>query len=299
MNKFSMLISAICIAGLLLCGCSAEDDVSTSSESTAETATTTTTAAEEVTEPPITERELEPAEGTYVYDNAGILDSASLSECNDYCEWLYENYLINAAVVTTADLGELSPEEYAANAYIDIYEGKGSGLLLLINNDTNKDYLYKTGSCLNSIDEETEKEAFYWATREIVSGDCKTAVLRMMQLGEMCSQYVFDNAGVFSSEEADVLEKACNEASADISVLATTNSTGTPNLDICRTYYERRYQDKQGYMIMLDTASGTITVVTGSEAISGYDSELESADKLAASGNYTGAVSAMIAALKG
>lgn len=299
MNKFSMLISAACFAALLLCGCSAEDNVSSSSDSTAETAVVTTAATEEVTEPPITEHELEPAEGTYVYDNAGILDSASIAECNDYCEWLYENYLINAAVVTTAELAELTPEEYSANAYIDIYEGKGSGLLLLVNNDTNNDYLYKTGSCLNSIDEETEKESFYWATREIVSGDYKTAILRLMQLGEMCSQYVFDNAGIFTAEEADVLEQACTEASFDISVLATTNSTGTPNLDICRTYYERRYQDKQGYMIMLDTASATITVFTGSYALSGYDSELESANKLAASGNYTGAVSAMIAALKG
>lgn len=273
--------------------------MSSSSDSMAEASAVTTEATEEATEPPLIDRDIEPAEGTYVYDNAGILDSVSIAECNDYCEWLYENYLINAAVVTTAELGELTPEEYAANAYIDVYEGKGSGLLLLINNDTNKDYLYKTGSCMSAVSEAAESESFYWATKEIVSGDYKTAILRLMQLGEMCSKTVFDNAGVFTADEVEILEQACEGASAGISVLATSNSTGTPNEEICRTYYDRRYSAEKGIMIMVDTVSRTLNVTSDNPLPEALDETVESANSLAAGGDYAAAVSAVISSLKG
>ncbi len=301
MNKFSMIFLAACSAAVILCSCSAKDDADSSSADIAETTTAATTAepTEEAAAPPVADRDIEPAKGTYVYDNAGILDDSAFAECNDYSEWLYENYLINAAVVTVADLGELTPEEYAANAYIDIYEGKGSGLLLLINNDTNKDILYKTGNCLNAIDSDSESEAFYWATKELVAGDYKTAILRLMQLGEMCSQTVFDNGGIFTAEEITVLEQACEGASADISVLATTNSTGIPNEEICRTYYDRRYTEEKGIMIMLDTVSATINVTSDKPLPETLAEAVASADSLAARGDYAAAVSSVISALKG
>lgn len=295
MNKFSVLLAAVCSAAILLSGCSDKDnDGSNSSMSTAGTTAELASSAE-VTEPPVIERDIEPAEGTYIYDNAGILSADAVSECNNYCEWLYENYLINAAVVTTSSLGEHSPEEYAANAYIDIYEGKGSGLLLLINNDTNKDYLYKTGSCINSIDEETENEAFYWATREIVSGDYKTAILRLMQLGELCPQYVFDNGGIFTDEQINSLEALCSESPSDFTVLATVNSTESTNEEICRTYYHRHYKDHFGFMVMVDTVSNTVFVMKdGKVVVDLGNGVLESANQLAASGDYYGAVNAII-----
>ena len=89
--------------------------------------------------------------GKLIYDNARLLDDASYKKCSEYLHELYSRYMINSAVVTTNDLGGRSVHEYAAEAYDDIFGAGGNGLLLLINNDTNEDYLYKTGACSQFI----------------------------------------------------------------------------------------------------------------------------------------------------
>ena len=163
---------ALFLSGVLISGCSVKKAES-SEKGEIPTASDVSASAEEATENKPVERVLEPAEGTYIYDKAKLLDAETIAACNDYTEWLYKNYLINAAVVTVDKLGERSPEEFASEAYNEIYAGKGSGLLLLINNDTNQDILLKTGSCKSNISEEAEKDAFYWSTKDIVAGDYK------------------------------------------------------------------------------------------------------------------------------
>lgn len=298
MNKFSLIFLAILAAAVMLAGCSSDDKSGSASESSSKSpASEASVEASSVseTEPVTLPHGITPAEGTYIYDNAGVMDEAAFSECNDYAEWLYENYLINTAVVTIDDLGGLSAEEYAANAYQEIYGGAGSGLLLLVNNDTNKDILYKTGRCLTSIDENAEKQALYWATQDIVSGDYKSAVLRLMQLGELCPQYVFDNGGIFTDEQINSLEALCSESPSDFTVLATVNSTESTNEEICRTYYHRHYKDHFGFMVMVDTVSSTVLVMKdGKVVVDLGNGVLESANQLAASGDYYGAVNAII-----
>lgn len=137
------------------------------------------------------------------------------------------------------------------------------------------------------------------ATREIISGDYKSAILRLMQLGEACPQHIFDNAGIFNAEEIASIETLCSESGKEISVLATSNSTESTNEEICRTYYKRRYQDKDGYMIMLDTVSGTVIAVSEGDLPSGTDDKLEAASTFAASKNYINAVETAVSALKG
>lgn len=297
MRKISARLLAVLAAAVMCGGCSDESDKK-NTPSAAETISGEAGEAPAETEPPTDAivRDIKPADGTYVYDNAGVLSSADFSECNDYAGWLYEKFLINAAVVTTDDLGELTPEQYAEEAYIDIYSGRGSGLLLLINNDTNEDYLYKKGSCLSWIPESAESNALYWATQEIVSGDYKSAVLRMMQLGEYCPQYVFDNGGVFTAEQIKALESSCAGSQSGFTILATGNSTGSPNEEICRSYYNRHYKDHSGSMIMVDTVSGSVLVMKDGESVSDLgNGVLESANGLAAAGDYYGAVNAIIA----
>lgn len=299
MNKLFFPFSFIAALMIVFTGCSSDKNVKNFSSVVIDETAVTTTTSEAITEPPITERHFEAAEGNYIYDNAKILDKDVFSYCNDYCEWLYENYLINAAVVTTSELGGVTPEDYAANAYADIYDGKGSGLLLLINNDTNKDYIYKTGSCLNRIDSESEKEAFYFATREIVSGDYKSAIIRLMQLGEKCSDKIYDNAGVLNDEDVKSLENICNEANVDISVLVTRNSTEVPNEEICRTYAERRYKGEEGVFIMLDAVTGTINIAADSIYTEKLSEVIKSSETLAQNGNYIEALSNIINEMKG
>lgn len=268
--------------------------------SAASTSDVQTSSSEPATAPPVAIGSIEKAEGKFIYDNAGILSSADYDIINNYVGMLYTDYLINAAVVTSDDLGGLTPEQFAEEAYIDIYSGRGSGLLLLINNDTNEDYLYKKGSCQASVSEQDEKLAFYWATREIISGDIRNAVLRIMKLGEGGSQHIFDNVGAFSAESVSVLESACTSSSVSISVLATTNGTQSSNEEICQSYCDRRYSGEAGIMIMLDTATDTITTVSsGSTLPDSLETALTSANTLAAEKKYTEAVNSLITILKG
>lgn len=292
MNKFSLIFLAILAAVVMLAGCSSDDKSGSASESSSKSpASEASVEASSVseTEPVTLPHDITPAEGTYIYDNAGVMDEAAFSECNDYAEWLYENYLINTAVVTIDDLGGLSAEEYAANAYQEIYGGAGSGLLLLVNNDTNKDILYKTGRCLTSIDENAEKQALYWATQDIVSGDYKSAVLRLMQLGELCPQYVFDNAGVFTTEQVGALEEMCKNSASSYIVFATANSTDKTDEEIGQSYYSR-YKDGEfsGYMIMIDIASKSAFLIEDGTATS--NGSLIKANELATAGDYYNAV---------
>lgn len=295
MRKIFAGIMSVLAAAVICSGCSDDSGKTDKAPSVPENIPAELTTLPPETEPPTEAiiRDIKPADGTYVYDNAGLLSKEQFSECNDYAGWLYETFLINAAVVTTDSLGEMTPEQYAEKAYVDIYSGRGSGLLLLINNDTNEDYIYKKGSCLTAIPESAQSNALYWATQEIVSGDYKSAIMRLMQLGEYCSQYVFDNGGIFTAEEIDALETACEGASGEYSVLATGNSTGSPNEEICRSYYQRHYKDTTGTMIMVDTESSSVLVMKDGEVLN--DVSLADANTLAASGDYFGAVNALLA----
>jgi hypothetical protein len=305
LKKFSLISICALVAASALSGCSGGSEKSTadiseslSTEEAYATEADIAVATETATEP-ATEiiRNIEPAQGTYVYDNAKLLSSDDFSECNDYAEWLYENFLINTAIVTTDNLDGMTPYEYAENCYDELYNSAGTGLLLLINNDTNKDYLYKTGSCLSWIDEQTENEVFYWATQEIIGGDYKSAILRLMKLGEACPQNVFDNGGIFTAEEISELESLCTSGSENISILATSNATGKTNEEICRTYYDRHYYDTKGFMVMLDTESDTIIVVSDNPLPTDMDSVLADANELATAGSYIEALTLAVNAI--
>ncbi len=200
-----------------------------------------------------TSPELEHAEGVYVYDNANLLNKEDFDECNDYAEFLYENYLINTAVVTVSSLDGHTPAEFAEKSYNELYDDGESGLLLLINNDTHVDFLCKKGNCVEYISEDDEKSAFYTATREIVDNDYKSAVLRIMKLAENCPQYVFDNAGIFSVDEKNELIQFLENK--NISVVTVKGKSGK---ELCEQYRKRLYSDGKGCVIMIDSQSGEI-----------------------------------------
>jgi hypothetical protein len=248
---------------------------------------------ETTTEPENHDINLEPAEGTYIYDYAGLLTEDEYNDCNDYAEWVYETYLINIAVVTTNDIEGLTPEQYAEDAYNDLYGGRGSGLLFLLNNDTNEDYLFRSGNCLTYITDEKVKQALYWETKAVVMDMYSMAIRCMTTLAEQCSEYIFDNGGVFTEEQVATLEKACTGSKNSISVLATSNSTDVTNEEICREYYDRRYQDSDGVMIMVDTVTNSLTVISDTVSIP----DTTAADELAAGGDYTAAVEMLIESL--
>nr|MDE5771644.1 TPM domain-containing protein [Ruminococcus sp.] len=230
---------------------------------------------------------LEHAEGVYVYDNANLLNKKDFEECNDYAEFLYENYLINTAVVTASSLDGQTPAEFAETSYNELYDGDESGLLLLINDDTYIDFLYKKGNCADYISDDDEKSAFYTATREIVDNDYKSAVLRIMKLAESCPQYVFDNAEVFSEDEITELLQVLE--SKNISVVTVH---GKAESKLCEQYRKRLYSDGKGCVIMIDNKSGKI--FADGDLPEDFDDVLSEAQNNNVSDSYMSAVMSVI-----
>lgn len=252
LKNIFLIITFAVLSGFALCDCSGKvpemENSGIISDSEENTEITTETTTEKPTSP-----QLKHAEGVYIYDNANLLNKNDFQECNDYAGFLYENYLINTAVVTVSSLDGHTPEEFAEKSYRELYDGDESGLLLLLNDDTNVDFLYKKGNCAECISEDDEKSAFYTATREIVENDCKSAVLRIMKLAENCPQYVFDNAGIFSEDEKNELMQILENR--NISVV-TVN--GKSEKKLCEQYKKRLYGNEKGSVIMVDSRAGKI-----------------------------------------
>lgn len=282
MKKIFLAAIAASFSCLILTGCSS-DKVSKE-----------TAKNREATSQPFTERNVESADGTYIFDKASLLSAEDLRACNDYVGWLYDNKLINAAVITTNDLEGKAPYDYAVEQFNAIYEGKGSGLVVLINNATNEDIVYRTGSCLVNIGQKTADNAMYWATKEIIGGDYRSGIMRLLQLGEVCPEHMIDNSQVFAYEDIQPIEKRLSALKKDVTVLSTRNSSSIPNEEILKTYYKRKYKDGKGILLMLDINTKTIIAYSDDKLPDKLKTEIKSANELAAREDYIAAVNKAI-----
>lgn len=158
---------------------------------------------------------------------------------------------------------------------------------------------FRTGSCGVYVTDEAEKQEFYWATKEIVSGDYEGAVTRLMKLAENCPSHIFDNAGVFTSEKGAEIDSALAACNAEISVLVTSNSTGTANQELLQSYFDRHYTGTNGTMLLIDTVSKTVTAVSDGEIPQKLSTAVSKANTLAAKGEYEAAIKTITDAMGG
>ena len=263
---------------LILCGCSMKKGTDKKSGKV------------EATSQPFTEREVEETDGVFVFDDAGILDTAALKACNDYAGWLYKEKLMNTAVITVDDLGGKAPYDYASEKFNELYEGKGSGLVVLINNDTNADAVFRSGACLYSVEQKEQDDALYWATKEIFRGDYRAGIMRLLQLGELCPMHIIDNSQAFEWEQITKIEKALSACKNDVTIIVSHNNSDISNEDILKQYYSRKYKDNSGMMFMLDTTSGKIIAQSGDKLSAELEKVLKNANDLSAKGDYMNAL---------
>ena len=279
-----ILTAALAMSGY---GCSAKNKPNEDSEAIA------------ATSQPYTERDVPSASGNYVYDEKNVLSAEDKKAVNDYAEWLYKEKLINPAVIITDDIRQKAPLDYTVERFNEIYEGKGSGLIILINNDTNEDIVYKTGSCYANIDDTSQNNAMFWSTKETVNGDLRKGIMRLLQLGEICPLHIIDNAQVFDSNKIAALEKSLASCKKEMTLLASRNGSAQSNEDILKNYYKRKYGDSEGIMLMIDTNKKTIIAYSDGGMPKELESALKEADSLASKEDYYGAAGQAIEALGG
>lgn len=184
MKKF--LLTAVFFTAIL-CGCAEETgkvDVIPQEESVAEEIVTEAP-TERVTKPA---QRVTPAAGVYVYDFAERLTAEELAKCNEIAAKISNKIGISAGAVIAENLGGKVPYDYAEMCYKDLFGEAEDGILVLINDDSSYDYVYKKGICSELIDERSESEAMFHATKDIVGGNYRDGVLRLLNLGGLCGE---------------------------------------------------------------------------------------------------------------
>lgn len=313
LKKFSAA-AVLTAAMTIISGCSLKktdkaEDVSaavsttvTTEEAVSEEASAEAVSTEKATEAPKkADDKLKAETGKYVYDLAHLMTDEQKKACEDYISTLYSKYMLNAAVVTSSDLGGKAPYTYAAEAYFTIYGGEGSGLLFLINNDTNEDHLYKTGTCTHTIGAEEEKTALYTATREIVSGEYDLAVKDMLGLGEVSSERVFDEAEAFSLTEIAATDKLLEGASVPAALAAVRNesTSGKDAAALAKELFGRHFTDGKGIMIVLDVTNKKAAAYSPEHLPAGAEAGLKKANEYAAKSDWAKAAEEAAKSLSG
>lgn len=153
------------------------------------------------------ERNIQPQEDTLIYDEIGVLSKSELEHYNEYLSNLVSSRLICAAAVITDTLGGKKPDKFAEEYYHTLFGEHTSGFLLLINNDTGKDVVYREGLCAAYITDVSL--ALAQATPHLVEGNYAEALDILLPLGELMPEYIYDWSGVLTSEQlAPLLELA-------------------------------------------------------------------------------------------
>lgn len=293
-KKLLLAVSAIS-ASLLLCSCYEGTQMVSSVTFPDPTEPTTEP------DPALAEKSslIEIQNGAYIYDTVGTLTATEYSECNDYADYLYKNYLLNTAVVIADDLKGFTPEEYSALIYNDLFDDVGSGMVFLINNGDNTDILYKTGQCQRFIDETSENDELYKATTHLVVDEYKDAIMIMLKLAEKCPKNIIDNANIFSEDTAKSFSHSLESCPDSLTIIATRNNSGVSNEDTAKSYFERRYSDEDGYIILFDKKTRTVTAYNGEVIPPEKQEVISAAASIAANDDYIGALNKIIAGFGG
>ena len=284
------------VAGAFLCGCTSGTHKIPSAPMFDEPVTSEQSSAVEVQSDGTI---IEPQQGVFIYDKVATLTNTEFDECNRYAEMLYSKYLLNTAVVITDDLQGMDAESYAALAYNELYDGMGSGLLFLINNATQDDVLYKAGHCQRFIDEVSERDELYHATKELVVENYKEAILIMLKLGEKCPMNVVDNSNVFAEDTAEEFSAALADCANSVTLVATNNMSDIPNDELAKNYYDRRFSGEAGYLVLLDKKARSVTAVTQGELPPEIAEFVSAANQTAANNDFIGAANRIVSGFGG
>lgn len=216
--KRLILVSAAIALFLTGCGSkSRQQDISLPDNA----AEATVPAETETTPPrPIAERaaELQSAGDTHIFDEQGVLSDEEKEQYNNYLEWLANIRQIRAAAVITNQLGGKTPEDFSAEYYHTLFGTAPNGFLLLINNDTNRDYVYCEGACKTYISSDL---AIAKATPYLIEQKYADALEILLPVGEMVPDRVLDRCGALTPEQVEELRALADPGDSRYCVLFT------------------------------------------------------------------------------
>lgn len=205
-----MMLAALALS-LLLTGCGArlKPEPAAAQTPTEETLAVVTEAA--TTAPrPIAERaaSLQAAGDSYIFDEQNVLTDEEKKQYNNYLGWLCTSRQIKAAAVITDSLGGISAPEFARSYFETLFGGDASGFLLLVNNDTNEDQIYRAGTFASQSADPARYIAK--ATPALVEQRYADALELLLPVGETVSDRIFDQCNALTAEQRQTLAALAN-----------------------------------------------------------------------------------------
>lgn len=214
----------------------------------------------------IRERAIE-TDGKYVYDDEKILTDGEFDALNSYVAWFSKAFKISAAVVLTNDIGDSTPEEYAASAYSDYCSG--DGVLFLINNDTKEDYFYRNGLAAEYISDYDTEILFSVISPMLAMEEYVSAAERVLEEAELSlPEYISDRSATLDKDTVlecnEILKKASGENTLNIYYVL---GTGTDKMeDFAQSRFETFYGSKTNTaFLVLDGNNGNNYLIASGE----------------------------------
>ena len=179
--------------------------------------------------------------------------------------WLAKTFKINAAVVITDNIGDKEPDKYAEEYYNDLYSG--DGILFLLNNDTNTDYIYRKGFPSKFIADDDIEMLFAEISPLLVKGDYMSAAKRVLETAELkLPEYITDKSGTLSKEEISELNGKLKDAAGENGLnVYLVNDIGEQSIE---DYANEKFNDyyavssSSNAMLVINTANGDCFVCT-------------------------------------
>lgn len=201
----------------------------------------------------------------FVFDDAGVLGEAEYDSINTYAAWLAKTFKINAAVVITNDIEDKEPAEFAKEYYSALYSG--DGILFLLNNDTNTDYVYRQGFPSKFISDDDIEMLFAEISPWIIKGDYASAAERVLETAEgKLPEYFTDKSGILSKEEISELNEKLKDAAGENGLnVYLVNDIGEQSIE---EYSNKKFIDyyaessDSNAMFVINTANGDCFVCT-------------------------------------
>lgn len=283
----------------------------------------------QVEDRPIAERaaEMQAAGERRVFDEQGVLEDAERQQFTEYLDRLSGSRQMQTGVVVTNQLSGETPEQFAQDYFEALFGERAHGFLLLINNDTDHDFIYATSDCAPFIDASL---AMAQATPHLVERRYAQGIELLLPVGEMVPDRVMDRANALTPEEVQQLCERANALDSRYTVLLTELSdmsaqTETPETeaasaedtsteetadnpeetaaptealraasDVLQTFADTaRTQNEADVLLVIDTASGTCALSGSSNTNlrDGIQAALQGSGVYAAVGYYYDCVS--------
>jgi len=263
--KKLICVALLCLITVAFVGCNEIKETNASvSESAAEKQNDNS--SDESSEEELRPRDREINTDTdFVFDDAGVLSADELENLNTYTAWLAKTFKINAAVVITDNIGDKEPDKYAEEYYNDLYSG--DGILFLLNNDTNTDYIYRKGFPSKFIADDDIEMLFAEISPLLVKGDYMSAAKRVLETAELkLPEYITDKSGMLSKEEISELNGKLKDAVGENGLnVYLVNDTGEQSIE---DYANEKFNDyyavssSSNAMLVINTANGDCFVCT-------------------------------------